>query len=283
MTLLQSTVRFLFGFIVLGLLCAPASATIVNFSGTVTWTQIADSTTVSDTAASKFAFVFSAGPDLRITRIDFELGNGDTANNQTRTLFWDVSSAAPGFRAYGSYGTSGTSGSISTIDGIADGTDLASHYGAVTFASFVVGVTFLLIGDVDRINQGNTCNNDSNNGTSAIPPSAEFIAGGALTFRIYLASTNPKLVHQRCQQLSVWAVGLGRRHLRWATRRVILLERPGRSGYARARHVFPRWRWAAHVGLLGPQEANPLRPGGQNPAFHHSGWHLRTTRVVDSD
>ena len=178
--MLKSTTRCVALIVALVLLTLPASATLVNFSGTTTWTQVEGP---GSNSADTFVFAFTTGPDLRITQIDFVLGNG-TASGTTSSLWWDLP-GSPNNGGHGQYGASVTSGTVTTTDGIDQSLSLADRSGIVTFTSFIAGVTFTLTADIDKTSN---CSGDCD-----LLNFTDFTNGGGFQFIIYLASTNPSL------------------------------------------------------------------------------------------
>jgi hypothetical protein len=201
------------------LLSAPAMAALVPFSGTVTYTQVLDSPVASATGndADTFAFVFAVGADLRITQIDFELGNGNTSSATNRTNYWDISGTAGSnnYRDWGPYLVSVTIGSVATTDSVVDGgTSTADRNGVVTFSNFIAGNTFSLSGDVDRTNSGGVnCNGNGNDPNCGHLDLTGFNNGGGLTFRIYFAPTSADLAINGANSFvfgtSAWTAGSG--------------------------------------------------------------------------
>jgi hypothetical protein len=166
-----------------GLLAAPASAALVPFSGTTTWTQVEG---VGSNSADTFVFAFTAAPDLEITQIDFVLGNG-TATGSSSSLRWDFP-GAPVNGGSGAYAVSVTSGSVATTNALGQALTLAARSGAVTFTSFTPGNSFTLSGDVDKTLPAANCS-----GNCDVLNFADFTNGGGFAFTVYFASTSPSL------------------------------------------------------------------------------------------
>ena len=134
------------------------------------------------------------GSPLLITRLDLTIGNGLSSANATRSVFFDLTGGPAGFggaTAYSATGNGLVSG-IQTVDYAGDG--LSDRTLSVTFTSWVAGGVFVITADVDRLGTsstgfsqgtgGSNCNNcDNINGQ-------DFIDGGAITFRLWLASAD---------------------------------------------------------------------------------------------
>jgi len=131
------------------------------------------------------------GSPLLITRLDLTIGNGDNVNRSTRTLFFDLPGGPAGFGSANAYSTAGIGliTGIQTIDTPGDG--LSDRTLSVTFTSWASGGTFVIGLDVDRLSNnlqqgtgGTNCNNcDNINGQ-------DFLDGGAISFRLWLASAD---------------------------------------------------------------------------------------------
>lgn len=134
------------------------------------------------------------GSPLLITRIDLTIGNGINNDAATRSIFFDLPGGPAGFGSADAYATSGNGlvTGIQTVDAPGDG--LSDRTLSVTFTSWVSGGVFVVSTDVDRLGAANTgysqgaggtsCNNcDNINGQ-------DFVDGGAMTFRLWLASSD---------------------------------------------------------------------------------------------
>lgn len=134
------------------------------------------------------------GSPLLITRVDLTIGNGINNVAATRSLFFDLPGGPAGFGTADAYATSGNGlvTGIQTVDAPGDG--LNDRALSVTFTSWVTGGVFVVSTDVDRLGPANTgysqgaggtnCNNcDNINGQ-------DFVDGGAITFRLWLASAD---------------------------------------------------------------------------------------------
>ncbi len=134
------------------------------------------------------------GSPLLITRVDLTIGNGINNVAPTRSLFFDLPGGPAGFGTADAYATSGNGlvTGIQTVDAPGDG--LNDRTLSVTFTSWVTGGVFVVSTDVDRLGAANTgysqgsggsnCNNcDNINGQ-------DFVDGGAITFRLWLASAD---------------------------------------------------------------------------------------------
>ena len=134
------------------------------------------------------------GSPLLITRLDLTIGNGLNTVNGTRSLFFDLPGGPAGFGTANAYAATGNGlvTGIQTVDAPGDG--LADRTLGITFTSWVAGGTFTISLDVDRLGAANTnfsqgtggsnCNNcDNINGQ-------DFIEGGAISFRLWLASAD---------------------------------------------------------------------------------------------
>lgn len=131
------------------------------------------------------------GSPLIITRLDLIIGNGDNVNRATRSLFFDLPGGPAGFGSANAYSTAGIGliTGIQTVDTPGDG--LADRTLSVTFTSWASGGIFVIGLDVDRLSNnlqqgtgGANCNNcDNINGQ-------DFLDGGAVSFRLWLASAD---------------------------------------------------------------------------------------------
>jgi hypothetical protein len=169
-----------------------ASAVPVPFSGTTTWTQVEGN---GNNSGDTFVFAFTAAPDLVITQIDIELGNGNAGTaGLSSSLWWDFN-GAPVNGGSGAYNATVTSGSVTTANGFGQTLPLASRSGILTFTSFTPGNSFTMTGDVDKTLPPNplpttaTCSGDCD-----LLNFADFTNGGGLRFTLYFATTNPSLV-----------------------------------------------------------------------------------------
>lgn len=131
------------------------------------------------------------GSPLLITRLDLTIGNGVNNVAASRSLYFDLSGGTAGFGTANEYTAAGNGliTGIQTVDAPGDG--LADRTLGVTFTSWVAGGVFTISLDVDRLSNsfsqgagGANCNNcDNINGN-------DFIDGGAITFRLWLASAD---------------------------------------------------------------------------------------------
>lgn len=165
-----------------------AHATVVTFSGQAYFQPTSGADTIT------FSQIVLGSP-LLITRLDLTIGNGINNVSATRSLFFDVPGGPAGFGSANAYATSGNGfiTGIQTIDTPGDG--LSDRTLAVTYTSWVTGGVFTISLDVDRLSNslsqgtgGTNCNNcDNINGQ-------DFIDGGAISFRLWLASADANQV-----------------------------------------------------------------------------------------
>jgi hypothetical protein len=156
----------------------------VPFSGQVFFHPTSGADTIT------FSHIVLGSP-LLITRLDLTIGNGVNNTVASRSLFFDLPGGAVGFGTANDYTAAGNGliTGIQTVDTPGDG--LADRTLGVTFTSWVAGGVFTISLDVDRLSNsfsqgagGTNCNNcDNINGN-------DFLDGGAITFRMWLASAD---------------------------------------------------------------------------------------------
>lgn len=161
-----------------------AHATMVTFSGQAYFQPTSGVDTIT------FSNIVLGSP-LIITRLDLTIGNGVNNVAASRSLFFDLPGGPAGFGGANAYAASGNGlvTGIQTVDTPGDG--LADRTLAVTYTSWVAGGVFILSLDVDRLSNslsqgsgGTNCNNcDNINGQ-------DFLDGGAISFRLWLASAD---------------------------------------------------------------------------------------------
>ena len=138
------------------------------------------------------------GSPLLITQIDILLGNGVNNVNTTRSIYFDLPGGPAGFGTANAYAATGNAlvNGIQTVDTPGDG--LSDRVLSVTFTSWVTGGVFVVSTDVDRLNTasagysqgtgGTNCNNCDN------IHGQDFIDGGAISFRLWLASSDANTI-----------------------------------------------------------------------------------------
>lgn len=177
-------------------LCAiSAQATLVTFSGQVQYSPVNNA---NDSIAFSNIVLGSVTDPLTITQLDLTIGNGVNNVNATRSLFFDLPVGPNGFGNAGPYATSnnGNVTGATTILFPADG--LSGRSLTVTYASWITGGIFSISVDVDRLDTAANAFSPGTGGSGCGScnniTGPEFDAGGAITFTLWLAPTDPQKV-----------------------------------------------------------------------------------------